>query len=438
MTNEPITTDNGEQLFQTSLNEAMVASEQLRATILSILFAASIIPLFILLIVAPEFYAQLFGNNLNNRTIVSFLLLIALIITYELVIKRFLARQKDNYWRLLIIRYLNAIEEPTFISILIVLIAYLEPPVSILIIPPVWIYFILIILSALRLDFKLCVLTGVVCAAQYQLLVWYYGARFALIPNMPLFETFLHMGKSSVLVIAGVVTGIVTLQIRGWIVRSLDSVAERNRVQQLFGQHVSPAVVDKLLQQDNLQKNEMRSVCILFLDIRDFTQFAEQHAPDEVVNYLNTLFDFMVSIINDHHGIVNKFLGDGFMAIFGAPFADGQEARYAVAAAEAILTAVEVAIARGDIPPTRIGIGIHAGPAMTGNIGSHIRQEYTVIGDVVNVAARIEQLNKQFDSQLLVSETVWHQTDLTTKDALLHPHVPIRGHEATLNLYQLK
>ncbi len=97
------------------------------------------------------------------------------------------------------------------------------------------------------------------------------------------------------------------------------------------------------------------------------------------------------------------------MAVFGAPLSDGRDCANAVGAAREILSRVEEEVAGGTILPTRVGIGIHAGEAVTGSIGSSARKEYTVIGDVVNTASRVEQLNKEFGSQLLISEVVWRR-----------------------------
>src|SRR5262249_14569600 len=166
------------------------------------------------------------------------------------------------------------------------------------------------------------------------------------------------------------------------------------------GQHVSPAVVDRLLEQRADVKSEVRDVCVMFLDVRNFTAFAEKRTPEEVVEYLNSLFDFMIDSVNRHHGIVNKFLGDGVMAVFGAPLSDGKECVHAIDAAQEILAQIEEMVESGRIPPTRVGIGLHFGKALIGNVGSGARKEYTVIGDAVNVAARIEQLNKELGSQL--------------------------------------
>ena len=176
----------------------------------------------------------------------------------------------------------------------------------------------------------------------------------------------------------------------------------------------------------------------MFLDIRDFTSFAEHRHPEEVVEYLESLFGFMIEIVNRHHGIINKFLGDGFMAVFGAPLSEGRDCANALGAALEILARVDEEVAVGNVIPTRVGIGLHAGEAVTGSIGSTLRQEYTVIGDVVNLAARIEQLNKQIGSRLLVSEVVWEEArGAGLAGATPMGHVPVKGREAPTRIYKV-
>jgi adenylate cyclase len=143
------------------------------------------------------------------------------------------------------------------------------------------------------------------------------------------------------------------------------------------------------------------------LDIRDFTRFSEERRPEEVIDYLNVLYSRFIEIVGRHNGIINKFLGDGFMAVFGAPVSDGRDVSNAVHAALEILDCVEEMNRKGEIAPTRIGMGLHAGSAVTGNVGSDERKEYTIIGDTVNLASRIEQLNKEYGSSLLVTDAVY-------------------------------
>jgi adenylate cyclase len=134
---------------------------------------------------------------------------------------------------------------------------------------------------------------------------------------------------------------------------------------------------------------------------------------------------------------VNKFLGDGFMAVFGAPISDGNPCAAAVEAGMDVLGRLEKLVRERQIPPTRIGLGLHAGPAVVGNIGSAQRKEYTVIGDVVNVASRVEALNKELGSQMLVTEEVWRASGRTDVTPLPRDPIPIRGRETPVRILQL-
>ena len=213
-----------------------------------------------------------------------------------------------------------------------------------------------------------------------------------------------YVGRAVLLALFGVVAAFVAWQIRVRVSNLAATREEKDRIRQTFGQHVSPEVVDRLLEQEK-PDGELRHVCIMFLDIRNFTTFSERRSPEEVVRVLNELFSFMIEAINGNHGIINKFLGDGFMAVFGAPVSSGEDCRNAVQAAREIIDGLDEFNGRR---PTGldVGIGLHAGDALTGEIGSRRRKEYTVIGDVVNVASRIESLNKALSTRVLVSDEV--------------------------------
>jgi adenylate cyclase len=309
-------------------------------------------------------------------------------------------------------KFANVLVETSFPTILLYTLLPVFPGGAALGLPPVFIYFLFIILSALRLEPVLSVLTGLVAAAGY------LGLAFGSLPELRHWPAGAdgwawwagfapHLSKTVILLIAGGMAGFVAGQIRQRLVGLIRSREERNQIAGIFGQHVSPAVMDRLLHQGEGLDSETREVCVMFLDIRDFTAFAHSRTPDEVVRHLNKLFGFMIEIVNDNHGLINKFLGDGFMAVFGAPLPDGEAAANAIRASLAIARRLEQALAEGQVEPTRIGIGLHSGPAVTGNVGSVLRKEYTVIGDVVNLASRLEQLNKQFASQILVSGETW-------------------------------
>jgi adenylate cyclase len=175
---------------------------------------------------------------------------------------------------------------------------------------------------------------------------------------------------------------------------------------------------------------------VMFLDIRDFTAHARMRGADEVVAFLNQSFAFMIEAVDRHHGIINKFLGDGFMAVFGAPLVEGDSARNAVAAARDILAEIDRrGLATRDWP-LRVGIGLHFGKAVTGNVGSPRRKEFTAIGDTVNLAARIEQLTKEFGARLLVSREVLAAL-APAAGAIALPAATIKGYSEKLEVWRL-
>ena len=151
----------------------------------------------------------------------------------------------------------------------------------------------------------------------------------------------------------------------------------------------------------------MRPVSILFSDIAGFTQQSESAQPAEVVARLNAYFERMVQIVDRHGGFVDKFIGDGLLAVFGAPVADPQNPSAATGAAmemEAAVHALSAELVRAGNPPISIRIGVHSGDVIVGNIGSSRRFNYTVIGDAVNLASRLEGVAKQVGVSIVVSE----------------------------------
>ena len=181
-------------------------------------------------------------------------------------------------------------------------------------------------------------------------------------------------------------------------------LAERQRLQAAFGTYVDPALAARLLEQgDDVFTGERRQVTVMFIDVRDFTPFAEANPAEEVVARLNALFEIVVPAVVDAGGHVNKFLGDGALVVFGAPNDLADHADAAVAAAVLIHRVVAERFG-GDL---RIGIGINTGEVIAGTIGGGSHLEFTLIGDTTNVAARVEQLTKTTgDAILLTQQTV--------------------------------
>jgi adenylate cyclase len=294
-------------------------------------------------------------------------------------------------------------------------------------------YFLFIVLSTLRLDFWLSTFTGFVAAAELlAMAMLYHPPGFAAEPKDFGFELI----RSIMFLLAGILAGAVGVQLRHQFEASIAAVSARDRVTNLFGQHVSPEVVERLLLECADTSGEIRRVAVMFVDFRSFTAGARVRTPREVVERLDGAFAVLVEILDRHGGIVNKFLGDGFLALFGAPIETPTAPQHAVAAAREMLVAME-AINEASGWPLRIGIGIHFGEVVAGNIGSPRRKEYTVIGDTVNFAARLEALNKEFNSQLLISSAVCEALGDAGSDAVSLGQVAIKGYDAPIAVWQL-
>ena len=178
-------------------------------------------------------------------------------------------------------------------------------------------------------------------------------------------------------------------------------LAERQRLQAAFGTYVDPALAARLLQQrDDVFTGERREVTVMFVDIRDFTPFAEANTAEDTVSRLNALFEIVVPAVVDAGGHVNKFLGDGALAVFGAPNDLADHADAAVSAAVLIHRLVATRFGGA----LRIGIGINTGVVIAGTIGGGGKLEFTLIGDTVNVAARVEQLTKTTGDAILLTD----------------------------------
>ncbi|HSH15853.1 MAG TPA: adenylate/guanylate cyclase domain-containing protein, partial [Verrucomicrobiae bacterium] len=301
-----------------------------------------------------------------------------------------------------------------------------------------WGYFPFLALTALNLNFRLSAFSGLVAAAGFCAVSLLALRSAEPVPGLPILTSpHQYVFKAVFLLLSGLASAFVAKRLRGQLMESLRAARERDRAVSIFGQHVSPQVADRLLNQPVELTGEERQVCVMFLDIRDFSRLAGERSPAEVMDYLNCLFGAMIEVVNKHRGIVNKFLGDGFMAVFGAPLDDAQLCQNAVNCARGLLRITEEMCASGKIPPTRIGIGLHLGPALTGNVGSEQRKEYTVIGDTVNLAARIEQATKTYKAQLLISEAVWNALGTQAPPAEDLGFVELKGQARPARLYKV-
>ncbi len=188
----------------------------------------------------------------------------------------------------------------------------------------------------------------------------------------------------------------------------VEGLAERDRVQSLLGKVVSREVADELLSRGIELGGEEREVTILFSDVRDFTSLCEQHAPNEILNLLNRYLTQMSKSIEQHGGIVDKYIGDAIMALFGAPVFNEESPRNAINCALEMQSEIRLLnheLVKDGLQRLTIGIGINTSNVVAGNMGSLNRLNYTVIGDGVNLASRLEGLTKLYGAEIIVSQS---------------------------------
>ena len=419
--------------FQSLLNREILLSERRRMLILAALQAFILVLILLAATFVPGFVRSIYHDRLPVRAAAA---VFSAFIAYELFAASLLTifiRRGRNFP--VFGRYVNALIETSFPTVLLYLLAgYLFAPAVF----GTWtalLYFLFIILSTLRLDFKLSAFTGAVAAVQLFALAM-VTLHLEWRSEDPDFSIGYHLTRSAVLLAAGLLAGYVGMTIKSHFRRALAAASARDEVTNLFGQHVSPQVVERLIAIGAAELSEMRRVCVMFVDIRSFTAAARTRTPAEVVARLDAVFEILVDVVDRHNGIVNKFLGDGLLAIFGAPIDDPLEAANAIAAAREMLSAIEASNA-GDPWPIRLGIGIHVGQAVAGTVGSPRRKEYTVIGDTVNLASRLESLNKEVGSQLVVSDAVREAAGDAVGEVLPLGALPVRGYSEPVTVWRL-
>lgn len=221
--------------------------------------------------------------------------------------------------------------------------------------------------------------------------------------------------------------------------RMAAGLRERDRVKEVFGRYIATQVSDRILKGDVNLGGEARVVTILFSDIRNFTGMAEQMTPQQVVSFLNEYFSEMVEAVFEQGGVLDKFMGDGLMAVFGSLGDQPDHAERAVRAAlrmKALLGKINADRAVVGKPPMAIGVGIHTDEVIVGNIGSTRRLEYTVVGDGVNTSSRVQALNKEFGTTILITDTTYEAVK-GTFDCRVMPETPIRGKQRAIRFFEV-
>ena len=251
-------------------------------------------------------------------------------------------------------------------------------------------------LEDLGLDVVVAVLVAFTLSFELTLLL----SRSVLSPVRELVDATARVKKGDMSARVAVSSGDEIGQLARSFNEMLTGLEERERLRAAFGSYVSPDVAERVMAEGELLEGEDVEVTVMFVDIRNFTAFAERSTARETVSYLNDFFGLVVPIVERHRGHPNKFIGDGLMGVFGAPERLAGHASSALAAGREIAAAVEGRYGER----LRVGIGLNSGPVSVGSVGGGGRLEFTVIGDAVNVAARVEHLTRETGDTLLLTE----------------------------------
>lgn len=418
------------------LIQELVSSEKLRAKILAFVLTVMLIVIIIIGLVYSEEFKPTYSSTfifLITAGMIFFLLLRTIILNK--VIKHW-TKFGLNWFNFL--RYLNIFLEISIPTIVLYFYSFFIPSVYPLLTPVSSIYFIIILLSALELDAHLSIFSGLIAAIEFTILSLILLDTSTVKNLSPVLSFFpMYLGKSILFALSGFIAGMVTNQVKKILLRYFETREERNKIEHIFGQMVSKEIVEDILNNHTEIVSRSRFACIMFLDIRNFSLFAENKSPEEIIEYQNQVFAPLIEIVNKHKGIVTQIMGDGFMAIFGAPIEHENDCQLAVNAAIEIHKMIREKNETGEIPFTKIGIGLNAGEVVTGNVGAENRKQYSITGRAVIVAARLEQLNKEFNSELLISKAVFERINLDGLKPVRHFQVKIKGQAEPIEVYQI-
>jgi len=251
-------------------------------------------------------------------------------------------------------------------------------------------------LHDLGLDVVIAVLVAFTISLELTVLV----TRSVLQPVDRLLETTKAVKEGNLDARVPITSGDELGQLAGSFNEMMEGLAEREALREAFGAYVDPEVAERVLEEGELIEGQEREVTVMILDVCDFTEFAERSSARETVAFLNDLFGIAVPCVTEYGGHANKFIGDGLLAVFGAPQRLEDHADRAVAAARTV--AEKLGERFGD--EVRFGIGVNSGPVVLGSVGGGGRLEFAVIGDPVNVAARVEHLTRETEDVVLVTE----------------------------------
>jgi adenylate cyclase len=267
-------------------------------------------------------------------------------------------------------------------------------------------YCLAIAITAFRLDPRLSIFAGLASAAGLAL-AYGLAMRPTLTPELleanPLLSWPSVIARSVVLLAIGGACAVAANSLRTQMKKAAADQSRIHLLERTFGRLVAPEVARQILENEDWMRPARRDAVVMFADLKGFTKYSESRTPEEVAAFLNRCWSVAADVVERHGGVINKYMGDGFLAIFGVPLelADAEEA----AAKTALALQQEMASILEE-ENLELCLGLHAGPMIVGGIGSESRCEFTVIGSTVNLASRLETLNRALSTRCLTSEIV--------------------------------
>ncbi|HZB12659.1 MAG TPA: adenylate/guanylate cyclase domain-containing protein [Chryseolinea sp.] len=417
-----------------NLKSEEVKSEFQRSYLLVILFSLIILVAAVNYFTLRDTLIDYYGGTWVFIKGVGFLMVF---LVYQVFILQYLKRKlRDGSETPRWYKYVHTMIEITFPSAIIFFMLSELKMISAIDSPVFLLYFLFIILSILHLDFSVSIFAGTFAAIHYAFLTYYAFHRLGVAQVSELATPEVaHYIRSVIMVFSGAAAAFVSSELKNRIKTTFDFQEQKNELELLFGQQVSKEVSKALIEEKGATKR--REATVMFLDIRNFTAFADTHTAEEVIHYQNEFLSPVINIINQHQGVVFQILGDGLMACFGSPVENVLHADMAFQASLKILNQVKQSSEDAFIPPTMVGIGLHCGLMVTGNIGNENRKQFSISGTPVIVASRIEQLNKKYGTQLLISEQVYSQIVKGKLPITYIGEEPLRGIGVPVKIYKV-
>jgi class 3 adenylate cyclase len=397
------------------------------------------ISVFALVLLMVTIARSVIGASLNVRFILISSLCIFSICTGLVIWRQY---KKGKYFSA--IKYLLVTLDIIFISLLLVIIRYTMSREIYEIttdIPAFLVLYFINAMSGLRFDFK----HSMYCAmASVMILVGFTMYDFLSYqfthPYLSMFSFF----KGIILLSIALISGYIGKSAKRLIIQNYKEQEEKNFVKSIFGKYVTPEIRDQILDGRIPLDGERTKATVLFADLRGFTGYVEGNDPEEVIRSMRAYFTAMQRVIRKHHGLVLQFVGDEIEAAFGAPLQRGDHADKAIQAALEMRKSLKE-FNRGRVKEGKVsfrqGIGINTGEVLVGNTGSEDQPSYALIGDTVNLASRLQDLNKEFGTEIILSEST--RSSLAEANAVSSqlkklPATKVKGKSRSVEIFALE